>query len=61
MRKILPREILVATALLITIVVNALSNILPFNDIKAPEFAAQFDIYFVPCAGYFTDPLKKTA
>jgi hypothetical protein len=45
------RQISVVIALIITIVVNVMSNVLPFNDLTAPEIADSFDVYFVP-AGY---------
>jgi len=37
--------------LIIMIVVNIMSNALPFNGLSAPEIADSFDVYFVP-AGY---------
>ena len=51
MNKDLIRQIVVVIALIITIVVNVLSNTLPFNNLTAPEIADSFDVYFVP-AGY---------
>jgi hypothetical protein len=51
MTKDLIRQISVVIALLITIVVNVMSNALPFNGLTAPEIADSFDVYFVP-AGY---------
>ena len=45
------RQISVVGALIITIIVNVLSNALPFNGLSAPEIADMFDVYFVP-AGY---------
>jgi hypothetical protein len=45
------KKILVVIALIATIVVNVLSNSLPFNGITAPEIADLFDVYFIP-AGY---------
>ena len=51
MSKDLIRQISVVIALIITIVVNVLSNTLPFNNLTAPEIADSFDVYFVP-AGY---------
>ena len=51
MNKGLIRQISVVIALIITIVVNVLSNTLPFNNLTAPEIADSFDVYFVP-AGY---------
>ena len=51
MNKDITRQVSVVLALIITIVVNILSNTLPFNDLTAPEIADSFDVYFVP-AGY---------
>ena len=51
MNKNIIRQISVVAALIITIVVNVLSNTLPFNNLTAPEIADSFDVYFVP-AGY---------
>jgi benzodiazapine receptor len=51
MTKDLVRQITVVVALILTIVVNILSNTLPFNNLTAPEIADSFDVYFVP-AGY---------
>jgi benzodiazapine receptor len=51
MNKDVIRQISVVLALIITIVVNILSNTLPFNNLTAPEIADSFDVYFVP-AGY---------
>ena len=51
MNKDIFRQVSVAAALIITIVVNILSNALPFNGLSAPEIADSFDVFFVP-AGY---------
>jgi hypothetical protein len=51
MSKDIIRQISVVVALIITIVVNIMSNVLPFNGLTAPEIADSFDVYFVP-AGY---------
>ena len=51
MNKDLTRQISVVAALILTIVVNILSNAIPFNGLTAPEIADSFDVYFVP-AGY---------
>jgi hypothetical protein len=51
MNKDIVRQIGIVIALIITIVVNVLSNTLPFNGLSAPEIADSFDVYFVP-AGY---------
>jgi hypothetical protein len=51
MNKDITRQVSVVLALIITIVVNILSNTLPFNNLTAPEIADSFDVYFVP-AGY---------
>jgi hypothetical protein len=51
MNKDVLRQVSVAAALIITIVVNVMSNTLPFNNVTAPEIADSFDVYFVP-AGY---------
>jgi hypothetical protein len=51
MTKDLVRQITVVVVLILTIVVNILSNTLPFNNLTAPEIADSFDVYFVP-AGY---------
>jgi hypothetical protein len=42
------RQIGVFVALLATIVVNVLSNALPFNGVTMGELAARFDVLFVP-------------
>lgn len=42
------RQIGVFVALLATIVVNVLSNVLPFNGVTMAELAARFDVLFVP-------------
>jgi benzodiazapine receptor len=51
MNKDVVRQISIIAALIITIIVNVLSNALPFNGLSAPEIADSFDVYFVP-AGY---------
>jgi hypothetical protein len=51
MNKDIVRQLSVVVALIITIVVNIMSNALPFNGLSAPEIADSFDVYFVP-AGY---------
>jgi benzodiazapine receptor len=51
MNKDIIRQISVVLALIIMIVVNIMSNALPFNGLSAPEIADSFDVYFVP-AGY---------
>jgi len=51
MNKDIIRQISVVVALIVTIVVNVLSNTIPFNGLTAPEIADSFDVYFVP-AGY---------
>lgn len=51
MKKDFFRQISVVIALIITIIVNLLSNAIPFNGLTAPEIADSFDVYFVP-AGY---------
>lgn len=45
------RQWLVVAAVLVTIIVNALANILPLNGITTGEISDQFPVYFVP-AGY---------
>jgi hypothetical protein len=45
------RQILVALAVLATLVVNILANVLPFNGITTAQVSDQFHVYFVP-AGY---------
>ena len=45
------RQISVVVALIVTIIVNIMSNAIPFNGVSAPEIADSFDVYFVP-AGY---------
>ncbi len=45
------RQVLVVLSVIATLVVNALSNILPFNDLTTGEVSARFDVLFVP-AGY---------
>jgi hypothetical protein len=51
MNRDIVRQISVVAALIITIVVNVLSNTLPFNGLTAGEISDSFDVYFVP-AGY---------
>ncbi|MGC8827818.1 MAG: tryptophan-rich sensory protein, partial [Anaerolineae bacterium] len=51
MNKDVVRQWLVAAAVLVTIIVNALANILPLNGITTGEISDQFQVYFVP-AGY---------
>ncbi len=51
MNKDIIRQISVVVALILTIVVNILSNAIPFNGLTAPEIADSFEVYFVP-AGY---------
>jgi len=45
------RQVVVALCVLATIVINALSNILPFNNLTTGEISDRFSVYFVP-AGY---------
>ena len=42
------RQIGVVVAVIATIVVNVLSNVLPFNGVTVGELAARFDVLFVP-------------
>lgn len=51
MNKDVVRQWLVVAAVLVTIIVNALANILPLNGITTGEISDQFQVYFVP-AGY---------
>lgn len=51
MNKDVVRQWLVVAAVLITIIVNALANILPLNGITTGEISDKFSVYFVP-AGY---------
>lgn len=51
MTKDIIRQLSVVVGLILTIVVNVLSNAIPFNGLTAPEIADSFDVYFVP-AGY---------
>ena len=51
MNKDLARQILVILAVLATITVNALANILPINGQGTGEISDRFQVYFVP-AGY---------
>lgn len=51
MKKGLIRRLLVLLATLATITINALANILRYNNLGTGEVSAQFDNYFVP-AGY---------
>ena len=51
MNKDILRQISTVMALIITIVVNVLSNAIPLNGLTAGEIADSFDVYFVP-AGY---------
>lgn len=45
------RQIVVASSILMTLVVNALANALPFNGLTTGEISDRFQVYFVP-AGY---------
>jgi hypothetical protein len=45
------RQLLVVLVVIATLAVNALSNLLPFNDLTTGEISARFDVLFVP-AGY---------
>jgi hypothetical protein len=45
------RQIVVILTILITLVVNVLANILPFNGLGTGEISDRFKVYFVP-AGY---------
>jgi len=45
------RQVLIVVAVISTIVVNALANVLPLNDVTTGQVAAQFDVLFQP-AGY---------
>ncbi len=51
MNKDIIRQITVVVALIATIVINVLSNTLPFNGMTAGEISDSFDVFFVP-AGY---------
>ncbi len=51
MNKDIVRQTSVTAALILTIAVNVLSNVLPFNGLTAGEISDSFDVYFVP-AGY---------
>jgi len=51
MNKDVVRQWLVVAAVLVTIIVNALANILPLNGISTGEISDKFRVYFVP-AGY---------
>jgi peptidoglycan/LPS O-acetylase OafA/YrhL len=51
MNKDVVRQWLVVAAVLVTIIVNALANILPLNGISTREISDKFQVYFVP-AGY---------
>jgi hypothetical protein len=51
MNKDILRQISTVLALIITIIVNVLSNALPLNGLTAGEISDSFDVYFVP-AGY---------
>lgn len=48
------KKILVAGSLLITLVVNALANILPFNGITTAQVSDSIPTYFVPAGYVFT-------
>lgn len=51
MKKSLIRRLLVLLATLATIIINAMANILRYNNLGTGEVSARFDNYFVP-AGY---------
>lgn len=51
MKKDTIRQIAVVVAVLATIVVNGLANILPINELTTGEISDRFEVYFVP-AGY---------
>jgi hypothetical protein len=50
----LVRQIGVVVALIATIIVNILANVLPFNGVTTGELAAQFDVLFVPAPYVFS-------
>jgi hypothetical protein len=50
-RRDVVRQVTVALCVVITIAVNALANILPFNNLTTGEISDRFRVYFVP-AGY---------
>jgi benzodiazapine receptor len=45
------RQVVVAVCVVITIALNSLANILPFNNLTTGEISDRFTVYFVP-AGY---------
>jgi benzodiazapine receptor len=47
------RQIGVLVAVIATIIVNVLANVLPFNGVTTGELAAQFDVLFVPAPYVF--------
>ena len=51
MREIIIRQWLNILALILTVVVNGLANVLPLNGLNTGEISDRFDVYFVP-AGY---------
>jgi hypothetical protein len=51
MKKITPYQLITILATIVTITINALANILPFNGLETGEISDSFPIYFVP-AGY---------
>ncbi len=51
MKKITNNQIITILATVVTVVVNALANILPLNGLKTGDISDRFEIYFVP-AGY---------
>lgn len=44
-------RVLVVVGVVVTIVINALANIVPFNNLTTEQISNSFDVYFVP-AGY---------
>jgi hypothetical protein len=51
MKKGMFRQIVVVTTVIITIAINALANILPFNGLETGQISDKFQVYFVP-SGY---------
>jgi hypothetical protein len=54
MKKGLIRQILVVITVVGMIVVNALANILPFNNVSTKEISDSFKVFFVPAAYVFS-------
>ncbi len=54
MNKDMIRQIIVLLSLIVTVIVNGLSNALPLNGLTTGEISDSFNVYFVPAAYVFS-------